>query len=151
MIMNLKLDIEGSTDLAIPDVARFEGQLHQTIGRVVRSSDHFDRTGPGRFHVILSEMAESAALAVAERIRHGFVETAGSDAPRLLIGWAAMETEGDVTLALQRAAERLDGLPTGPSAELVSPPDTSLAADVPPTPETPQAPELPEAPPAVEL
>jgi hypothetical protein len=110
LVMNLKLDIETGPELPIADVARFEGQLHQTIHRLVRATDHFDRTGPGRFHVILSEMPEAAALAVAQRIRHGFAEAAGAAAPRLLIGWAAMETEADVAVALQRAAERLDGL-----------------------------------------
>jgi hypothetical protein len=110
LVMNLKLDIETGPELPIADVARFEGQLHQTIHRLVRATDHFDRTGPGRFHVILSEMPESAALAVAQRIRHGFADAAGAAAPRLLIGWAAMETEADIAVALQRAAERLDGL-----------------------------------------
>jgi hypothetical protein len=112
LVMNLKLDVENETDLTIADVARFEAQLHQTIGHLVRATDHFDRTGPGRFHVILSEMHESAALAVAERIRHAFTDVAGAPSPRLLIGWAAMETEADVALALERAAERLDGAPS---------------------------------------
>jgi hypothetical protein len=106
MIMHLKLDIDSRPDLPIQEVARLEGLLLATMNTLIRSGDHVDRTGPGRFHMILSEMPEAGAMAVAERIRHVFVGNA-PDAPRLLIGWAAMETEADIELALQRAAERV--------------------------------------------
>lgn len=106
MVMHLKLDIDGRPDLSIQDVARLEGLLLDTLNALVRSGDYVDRTGPGRFHVILSEMPEAGAVAVAERVKDVFAGDA-PDGPRLLIGWAAMETEADIALALQRAAERV--------------------------------------------
>jgi hypothetical protein len=106
MVMHLKLDIDSRPDLSIQEVARLEGLLLDTLNTLVRSGDHVDRTGPGRFHVILSEMPEAGAVAVAERIKDVFAGDA-PDGPRLLIGWAAMETEADIALALQRAAERV--------------------------------------------
>lgn len=106
MVMHLKLDIDSRPDLPIQEVARLEGLLLDTLNTLVRSGDHVDRTGPGRFHVILSEMPEAGTVAVAERIKHVFAGEA-PDGPRLLIGWAAMETEADIALALQRAAERV--------------------------------------------
>jgi hypothetical protein len=106
MVMHLKLDIDGRPDLSIQEVARLEGLLLDTLNALVRSGDYVDRTGPGRFHVILSEMPEAGAVAVAERVKDVFAGHA-PDGPRLLIGWAAMETEADIALALQRAAERV--------------------------------------------
>lgn len=136
LVMHLKLDVESGPSPSIADVARFEAQLHQAIGRLVRASDHFDRTGPGRFHLILPEMSEAAAHAVAERIRRGFADTAGMPAPRLLIGWAAMDSEADIALALQRAAERLDGIAladAGAPAPTPAPdPEPSTPAAAPP-------------------
>jgi hypothetical protein len=117
MVMHLNLDIDSRPDLPIQEVARLEGLLLDTMNTLIRSGDHVDRTGPGRFHMILSEMPETGAVAVAERVRHLFAGNA-PDGPRLLIGWAAMETEADIALALQRAAERVsDGgsdLPESP-------------------------------------
>jgi len=107
MVMHVKLDIEGRPDLSIQEVARLEGLLLDTLVSFVRASDHVDRTGPARFHMILSEMPETGAIALAERLKHVFAEDEPT-APRLLIGWAAMETEADVALAIQRAAERVD-------------------------------------------
>jgi GGDEF domain-containing protein len=106
-VMHLKLDIESRPDLGIQDVAHLEGLLLDVLSSHIRANDHVDRTGPARFHMILSEMPEAAALAVAERLRHAFAESA-QGAPRLLIGWAAMETEADIAAALQRAAESVD-------------------------------------------
>jgi hypothetical protein len=106
MVMHLKLDIDSRPDLSIQEIARLEGLLLDTLNTLVRSGDHVDRTGPGRFHVILSEMREAGAVAVAERIKDVFAGDA-ADGPRLLIGWAAMETEADIALALQRAAEHV--------------------------------------------
>jgi hypothetical protein len=110
MVMHLKLDIEKRPDLSIQQVARLEGLLLETLNALIRSGDYVDRTGPGRFHMILSEMSEAGAVAVAERVKHVFAGDA-PDGPRLLIGWAAMETEADIALALQRAAERVDDGP----------------------------------------
>jgi hypothetical protein len=107
MVMHLKLDIEKRPDLSIQEVARLEGLLLETLNALIRPGDYVDRTGPGRFHMILSEMPEAGAVAVAERVKHVFAGDA-PDGPRLLIGWAAMETEADIALALQRAAERID-------------------------------------------
>lgn len=107
MVMHLKLDIESQPDLPIQQVAHFEGLLLDTLNSLVRSSDHVDRTGPGHFHLILSEMPESGTVAIAERIRRVFAEDA-PNGPRLLIGWAAMDGEADIALAIQRAAERVD-------------------------------------------
>jgi GGDEF domain-containing protein len=107
MVMHLKLDIEKRPDLSIQEVARIEGRLLETLNALVRPGDYVDRTGPGRFHMILSEMPEAGAVAVAERVKHVFAGDV-PDSPRLLIGWAAMETEADIALALQRAAERVD-------------------------------------------
>jgi GGDEF domain-containing protein len=107
MVMHIKLDIEKRPDLSIQEVARLEGLLLETLNALIRSGDYVDRTGPGRFHMILSEMPEAGAVAVAERVKHVFAGDA-PDGPRLLIGWAAMETEADIALALQRAAERID-------------------------------------------
>jgi GGDEF domain-containing protein len=107
MVMHLKLDIEKRPDLSIQEVARLEGLLLETLNALIRSGDYVDRTGPGRFHMILSEMPEAGAVAVAERVKHVFAGDA-PDGPRLLVGWAAMEKEADIALALQRAAERAD-------------------------------------------
>jgi GGDEF domain-containing protein len=111
MVMHLKLDIEKRPDLSIQEVARLEGLLLETLNALIRSGDYVDRTGPGRFHMILSEMPEAGAVAVAERVKHVFAGDA-PDGPRLLIGWAAMETEADIALALQRAAERVEDGPS---------------------------------------
>jgi hypothetical protein len=107
VLMHLKVDIESRPDLSIQQVARLEGRLLDTLSSLVRSTDHVDRTGPGRFHLILSEMPEAGAVAVASRIRHVYAEDS-PDGPRLLIGWAAMESEADIDVALQHAAERVD-------------------------------------------
>lgn len=120
MVMHLKLDIDSRPDLRIQEVARLEGLLLDTMNTLIRSGDHVDRTGPGRFHMILSEMPEAGAVAVAERIKHVFAGNA-PDGPRVLIGWAAMETEADIALALQRAAERTyDGGSEGQESPLGS-------------------------------
>ncbi len=122
LVMLLKLDIESTPGLSIQEVARLEGLLLDVINTLVRSSDYVDRTGPGRFHLILSEMPEAGALGVAERIKHEFMEDA-PDGPRLLVGWAAMETENDIGLALQRAAERVyDGRQPTSDQEARTPP-----------------------------
>ena len=107
VVMHLKVDIEGRPDLSIQEVARLEGRLFDTLSSFVRGTDHVDRTGPGRFHLVLSEMPEASAVAVASRIRREYAEDS-PDGPRLLIGWAAMESEADIEVALQRAAERVD-------------------------------------------
>jgi hypothetical protein len=107
MVMHLKLDIDKRPDLSIQEVARMEGLLLETLNALVRSGDYVDRTGPGRFHMILSEIPEAGAVAVAERVKHVFAGDV-PNGPRLLIGWAVMETEADIVLALQRAAERVD-------------------------------------------
>lgn len=106
-VMDMKLDIERRPDLGIQDVAHFEGRFLDTLATLVRSSDRVDRTGPGRFHLILAEMSETGARAIADRIRETFDRDVPAG-PRLIIGWAVMETEADIAAALQRAAERVE-------------------------------------------
>ena len=123
-IMQVELDPDGPPARAGSEASQAEGLLLGVISTRVRSSDYVARTAPGRFHLILTDMPESEAPAVAVRIRAEFIEHA-PDGPPMLVGWAGTPPQDGLASSLWHAAERVhadrrrlraggDGLPDQP-------------------------------------
>jgi hypothetical protein len=104
VLIHLELDVEG---LAADEVARSDGLLFDAIAKVVRPTDHFDRTGPARFHLLLWEIPTTNAQTVARRIEQAFGDSAPAGL-RLLVGLEAVISEAELGPAIQSAAEQVD-------------------------------------------
>jgi hypothetical protein len=104
VVIQIELDVEG---LAAEEVARSDGLLFDAIAKVVRPTDHFDRTGPARFHLLLWELPKANAQTVARRIEQAFGESAPAGL-HLLVGLEALTSEAEFGAAFQRAAEQVD-------------------------------------------
>jgi hypothetical protein len=132
-IMQVELDQDVAAARPGSADSQAEGLLLGIISSRVRSSDYVSRTAPGRFHLILTDMPESEAAAIAERIRAEFTEHA-PDGPQMLVGWAGTPPQDGLTSSLWRAAEQVHAdrrrLRAGEDGAAVSSgaPGTALAA-----------------------
>jgi diguanylate cyclase (GGDEF)-like protein len=107
------VELEGLDDLARQlgaDVAdRLIVPVAETLRRNSRSSDCVARVGHSRFHVLMPETDEVAAINYVDRIRESadmWLE-AGAVAVRVALGWASPSVGGLLSDALRVADERM--------------------------------------------
>ena len=104
-VLHVELDTPAGT---AGDMTRLEGVLLDAIGSVVRPTDHFDHTGPGRFHVLLWDASTAGARAVGLRIEEAFGRSAaGPPGSRLVVGVESVTSEDEVSGAIRRAADEV--------------------------------------------
>jgi hypothetical protein len=104
-VLHVELDVPAGE---AGDMTRLEGVLLDAIGSVVRPTDHFDHTGPGRFHVLLWDASSAGARAVGQRIEEAFGRSAaGLHGTRLVVGVEAVTSEEEMAGAVRRAADEV--------------------------------------------
>ena len=105
-VMQLEIEPAAAREAGAPDAVSAENALAGLITATIRASDYVVRTGPGRFHLLMTETDESTALWIAERIRSQFVRRVG-DGRYLLVGWAGTQPPEGLESSVRRAAERV--------------------------------------------